>query len=67
MTDEQMIDKPTVFHSLERTSPLGSKFEGKCVLCGKENLTAADINERCGNTNGTTQDEALLRAMEPEQ
>lgn len=44
-----------------------NKARYPCVLCGKENLTAADINERCGNTNGTTQDEALLRAMEPEQ
>lgn len=51
-------------HSLERTSPKGTRFVGTCVLCGQEGLTIADMNDECPNQRGLTQDEALLEAIE---
>lgn len=61
-----MTDKPTTVHSLERTSPKGSQFIGRCVLCGKRGLTFVDIDEHCENPIAATQDEALLQALEPD-
>lgn len=37
-----------VGHVIERTSPKGEKFIGKCALCGMEGLTTADVlKEKC--------------------
>lgn len=51
-------------HSLERTSPKGQDFIGKCVLCGKENLTLANMRvETCPNPEGKTPVAILLDAI----
>ena len=48
-------------HSLVRTSPKGKgqKFIGKCILCGKENLTMGHMQEECDNPLGQSQGEAV--------
>lgn len=51
-------------HSLERTSPKGTRFVGTCRLCGQEHLTTADMNDECPNQRGLSQDEALIEAIE---
>lgn len=59
------MSEKTNRHSLERTSPIGQRFVGKCVLCGKEGLTTADMLEGvCPNPKGTTAADALLDALE---
>jgi hypothetical protein len=47
--DEQLraLAEKTGAHVLERTSPKGQKFIGRCVKCGAENLTMIQANERC--------------------
>jgi len=47
--------------SLERTSPKGDLFIGRCPSCGKENLSLNQISEPCEGTMTTAQ--ALLRAV----
>lgn len=55
---------PTRMHSLDRTSPKGEKFVGRCNQCGKEGLTISDMHDgECANPLGITQGEALLEAM----
>jgi hypothetical protein len=49
-------------HSLQRTSPKGEDFVGRCVQCGKPDLRSPFEGE-CPNPEGVTQDEALLRAI----
>lgn len=52
-------------HSLERTSPKGGPYIGKCTLCGKEGITIAKLmTERCSNPNGVSQSQVLLDAIE---
>jgi hypothetical protein len=34
-------------HSLERTSPKGGMFIGRCVYCGKEGLLIKAVSEPC--------------------
>jgi hypothetical protein len=34
-------------HGLERTSPKGGPFLGRCIYCGKENLPAKAALEPC--------------------
>lgn len=55
-------------HSLKRTSPKGpgNKFVGTCQLCGKEELTFADMDEDCPNQRGLTQEEALIEVIRGE-
>jgi len=50
-------------HALERTSPYGGAFVGRCIRCGRTGLTFADMNERCANTSGKTDEEALLEVI----
>jgi hypothetical protein len=57
-----MTDKVQT-HSLERTSPKGGPFIGRCRLCGKQGLTFADMGEPCQNPRGLTADEALIDAV----
>ena len=49
---------------IERTSPRGEEFVGRCKACGKTGLRLKDANEPCANPEGMTQDEALLAAVE---
>lgn len=51
-------------HSLERTSPIGEMFVGRCVLCGKEGLTTASMVQECANPARISQDDAMLAALE---
>lgn len=58
-------DRPAgASHSLERTSPMGESFVGRCVLCGKEGLTTASMTRECMNVARISQDDALLAALE---
>lgn len=54
---------PARMHVLNRTSPKGQSFVGTCSLCGKPNLTLADMNSECENMRGLSQDEALIEAI----
>lgn len=58
------MSKPTNYHSLRRTSPKGESFIGQCVLCGKENLPITAINNKCLNPKRTTEEEAIIGAIE---
>ncbi len=51
-------------HLIERTSPKGEKFVGRCSLCGKPNLTTKDANEDC--SSGVSQGSVLLMALNRE-
>src|SRR4029077_13065645 len=55
------------YHSLERTSPKGERFVGRCIRCGRTGLTTAAIAEECPNTREMTADEALVEAVTGEQ
>lgn len=56
------MSKPT--HALERTSPKGGPFLGKCWKCGATDLPASAIMDECPNTRGTDFDEDLRIAVE---
>lgn len=49
-------------HALERTSPKGKgqKFVGRCIKCGKENLTFSDLQEICPAEGLVSDQQALL-------
>lgn len=51
-------------HTLERTSPLGERFVGRCILCGAEGLRASDALQPCPNLLDATTDDALIAAIE---
>lgn len=52
-------------HALVRTSPKGGPFIGRCMKCGKEDLTPRDMQtEACANPSGMTQEQTLLRAIQ---
>ena len=53
-------------HSLERTSPMGEKFVGVCVLCQTPNLTMGDALKPCANPGKVSSDDALLDALGPD-
>ncbi len=48
-------------HALERTSPKGGPFIGRCIKCGKENIPISDFSDGC--TSEMTDDEALIKAI----
>jgi len=61
-------DRQTM-HELIRTSPMGKDrpFIGRCVLCGKENVSFADfLAEECPNPNDVTVEESIIDAIERE-
>jgi len=62
-----MSDKITQMHSIERTSPKGGRFVGVCTLCGEKGLTPSDMSRVCANPEGVTEDEAILRAIDPDR
>lgn len=49
-------------HALERTSAKGGPFVGRCMSCGKENLTLTDMARQYCDGN-LSQEDALLRAV----
>lgn len=52
-------------HALTRTSPKGGPFIGRCMNCGRENMTLDQaMTQECPNPAGFTQDETLIRAIE---
>jgi hypothetical protein len=53
-------------HSLERTSPKGGKFIGRCVKCGKTDLPSSACFEECPNPSGITSDQSVINAIEGE-
>ena len=54
-------------HAINRTSPKGQKFVGTCMRCGRSGLTLADMNKRCENIAGMSEEEALLNAIDPDR
>jgi hypothetical protein len=59
-----MSDAPATTHSLERTSPLGEAFVGRCVPCGDVDLPSRAALWPCTNPRDTSEDDALLAAIE---
>lgn len=49
------------YHGLERTSPKGEKFIGRCIYCGKENLPPVAVHEPC--EKAPSQDTQILDAI----
>lgn len=49
-------------HGLERTSPKGGPFLGRCVYCGKENLPPSAALEACDKA--PSQDQQILDAID---
>lgn len=58
--------KAKLTHVLERTSPKGEAFIGRCRLCGKENLSMKDALADCPNPKRISSAEALTMAIEGE-
>lgn len=50
-------------HSLERTSPKGGPFIGRCTKCGAENIPLSQMHEHCVNPANITDAEALELAL----
>lgn len=49
-------------HGLERTSPKGGPFVGRCVYCSKENLSMKAVSESCDQA--PSQNQQILDAIE---
>lgn len=58
------MDRCMQTHVLERTSPFGGPFVGRCVLCGKSGLPSSAALAMCENPGLVTEDEALIAAIE---
>ena len=54
-------------HSLARTSPKGGTFVGRCVKCGKTDLTTKQMFEPCANPAGQTREQSLVAAITGKQ
>lgn len=54
-----------ILHPLvNRTSPKGEAFLGKCASCGKENITFEQLNtDECPNPRGMDMDTAIIEAI----
>jgi hypothetical protein len=50
-------------HALERTSPKGGPFIGRCTKCGRDGIALKDMHGHCPNPANITDDEALLHAV----
>ena len=59
-----MVKRIAIMHCVERTSPKGGPFVGRCSLCGQEGLTMADMNNWCPNTANKSQEDALMDAID---
>lgn len=53
------------YHSVERTSPKGEPFIGRCTLCGKQGLKASAALEECENIRDLSVDDTLIEAIDP--
>jgi hypothetical protein len=53
-------------HIIDRTSPMGTSFIGKCRLCGKEGLRIADVNDECHSHPELSDDDRVLLAIDEE-
>lgn len=52
-------------HNAERTSPMGGPFKGKCVLCGKPDLTPEQVrDEECPNPGNVSAVDSLILAID---
>lgn len=49
-------------HGLERTSPKGGQFIGRCIYCGAENLLPHAALQPCGKA--PSQDQQVLDAID---
>ncbi len=57
-------------HIIDRTSPKGEPFVGKCRLCGQEGLTSSfkDVQSPCPGPQNLSSDASLLEALkEPKE
>lgn len=50
-------------HGLERTSPKGGPFVGRCVYCGADGLPMSAALEAC--PTAPAQDQQVLDAIQP--
>ena len=50
-------------HTLQRTSPKGGKFVGRCSNCGLTGLTIANMNDECENPSQSTPAEEIPAAL----
>lgn len=53
-------------HSLERTSPKGGPFVGRCRLCGQSDLPSKAALWECPNPRGVSSGQVLIDAIEGE-
>lgn len=51
-------------HLIDRTSPMGQDFIGKCRLCGQTNLRMIDAQKACLNPQGITSAQSIILALE---
>ena len=58
-----MKPRAATTHSLERTSPKGGPFVGRCVLCGQEGLRSGGALLPCPNTRSVSDAQALIDAI----
>jgi hypothetical protein len=58
------MNEPATTHSLERTSPMGGAFVGRCVLCGALGLPSGAALWPCPNPSRKSEDQALIDAIE---
>ncbi len=52
-------------HGLERTSPKGDLFIGRCIYCGQENLPMKAALESCNEA--PTQDKQIIDVLKLEK
>lgn len=62
-----MSNNKARYHALTRTSPQGQPFIGRCMLCGLENLAPDALRQHCDNPAGTSEDDALIQAVERDE
>lgn len=51
-------------HFLDRISPKGEPFMGRCILCGAERSAKGEIDE-CPNPDNVSVEDALVRLLSP--
>lgn len=51
-------------HAVDRTSPLGSSFVGRCRKCGRDGLTLRAALEECPADDVMSDEAALLDILE---
>ena len=50
-------------HALERTSPKGTPFVGRCILCGKTGLSWMDAKQRCENPDAWSDENVIVAVV----